>query len=49
MVGEREGKGVREGVTNKRKQSIEHECLQDFAWIEWQGRVYMDTWKEAER
>lgn len=31
MEGEREGQGVREAVTNKKKQSVEHECLQDFA------------------
>lgn len=27
------GQGVRDGVTNKEKQSVEHECLQDFAWL----------------
>ena len=31
---EREGQGLRKGVTNKGKQSVEHECLQDFAWLE---------------
>lgn len=40
---------MREGVTNKEKQSIEHECLQDFAWPERKKGVYMDTWKEAEK
>ncbi len=33
MEGEREGQGLRDGVTNKKKQSVEHECLQDFAWL----------------
>lgn len=40
--------GVRDGVTNKEKQSVEHECLQDFAWLERKKGVNMDTWKEAE-
>lgn len=30
MEGEREGQGVRDGVTTKKKQSVAHECLQDF-------------------
>lgn len=49
MEGEREGQGVRDGVTNKEKQSVEHECLRDFAWLERNKRVYMDTWKETEK
>ena len=32
IEGEREGQGVRSGVTNKEKQSVEHESLQDVAW-----------------
>lgn len=49
IEGEREGQGVRSGVTNKEKQSVEHECLQDVAWLERKRRVYMATWKEMER
>ena len=41
--------GVRDGVTNKEKQSVEHECLRDSAWLESKRRVYMDTWKETEK
>lgn len=36
---------VRDGVTNKKKPSIEHECLQDFPWLERPGRVYKDILK----
>lgn len=42
------GTGVRDGVTNKEKQSIEQKCLQDFAWQERRQRVYTDT-KERDR
>lgn len=49
MEGEREGQGVRDGVTNKGKQSVEHGCLQDFAWLERKKRVYLDTCKETEK
>lgn len=34
---------MRDGVTNKEKRSIEHECLQDFAWQERKKRVCTDT------
>lgn len=40
---------MRDGVTNKKKRSIEHECLQDFARLERKKGVYMDTWKEASK
>lgn len=39
---------MRDGVTNKEKQSIEQKCLQDFAWQERKQRVYTDT-KERDR
>lgn len=39
---------MRDGVTNKEKQSIEQKCLQDFAWQERKQRVYTDT-KEREK
>lgn len=49
MEGEREAHGVRDGIANKEKQSVEHERLQDFAWAERKKRLYMDTWKETEK
>lgn len=39
---------MRDGVTNKEKQSIEQKCLQDFAWQERKQRVYTDT-RERDR
>jgi len=32
--------GEMEGISNKGKQSVEHECLQDFAWLERKKGVY---------
>lgn len=46
--GETRGRGVRDGVTNKRKQSVEHERPQDFGY---RGRKEF-TWileKETEK
>lgn len=46
--GEGRGRGVRDGVTNKRKQSVEHERPQDFGY---RGRKEF-TWileKETEK
>ena len=37
---------MRDGVTNKKKPRVEHECLQDFPWLQRPERVYRDILKK---